>query len=158
MSFDAITISAYYETPEWKKLRRACMKHDKYRCQRCKVHFPYGRNLTAHHIVPLREDGKSSLRNLVSLCEKCHNFVEINNIRSLYRIKNSAFVEDQTVLITIEREQIIAEQVEDWNDIDWRIIVYGGIKDYETAKSIMQEMQSQKIVGTRVIPKADSQT
>src|SRR3990172_985267 len=69
-------------TDEWHKLRTACFKRDKYTCQRCEVHNTQGRGLNAHHLIPRSEDGADEIYNLITLCEDCHNYVEVNNLRT----------------------------------------------------------------------------
>ena len=62
----------------WLSLRRRVFKRDKFQCQRCKNFFgENGLLLQAHHIIP-RPQGKTIMNNLISLCNTCHDLVEIN--------------------------------------------------------------------------------
>src|SRR3990167_10158391 len=72
----------FYETPEWRKLRRECLYRDKYTCYRCDKRMKSS-DLTAHHLVPRNEGGPDTIQNLTTLCSSCHDFVEVNNIRTL---------------------------------------------------------------------------
>lgn len=57
----------YYRTPEWKRLRTACLARDGYRCTVRGCQTPTYR-LTADHIVARRAGGPDSLANLRTLC------------------------------------------------------------------------------------------
>ncbi len=67
----------------WQTISRAVLLRDDYRCRVCgkgtftqvdsadiydKVHF----DLEVHHIVPRKDGGNDSFRNLISLCSECH--------------------------------------------------------------------------------------
>ncbi|MEM0156755.1 MAG: HNH endonuclease [Thermoplasmataceae archaeon] len=67
----------------WQTISRAVLLRDDYRCRVCgkgtftqvdsadiydKVHF----DLEVHHIVPRKDGGIDSFRNLISLCSACH--------------------------------------------------------------------------------------
>jgi len=67
----------------WKKLRSKVKFRDKYLCQRCGT----GKNLTIHHIVPIKDGGKNEMRNLITLCLSCHNIVEKEEIQEWNKIK-----------------------------------------------------------------------
>ena len=41
-------------------------------CQRCKAHT----NVFKHHLVPIVEGGVDEPRNIVYLCNPCHDYVE----------------------------------------------------------------------------------
>ena len=73
-------IKDFISKDEWHKLRIACLKRDRYSCQRCEKKDSRGRGLSAHHIVPRESGGSNDLSNLLTLCHKCHDFVEINKL------------------------------------------------------------------------------
>lgn len=73
-------------TAEWRRLRRACLARDLYRCARCGLHDPGGRRLTAHHITPRDQGGGPQLGNLLTLCGACHDAVEKEGLRSVAAI------------------------------------------------------------------------
>lgn len=72
---------AFYNSKAWKKLRAAVLKLDHYECQQCKARGIYTRAQTVHHVHHLKDrwDLRLSLhdengdRQLVSLCNECHN-------------------------------------------------------------------------------------
>lgn len=62
----------------WLTLRRKVFKRDRFQCQRCKKFFGEdGLLLQPHHIIP-RPQGKTIMENLLTLCNNCHDYVEIN--------------------------------------------------------------------------------
>jgi len=74
----------FYESKEWRRLRKAVLRDDKYECLHCKAKGYYTRANTCHHINYLKlhpelalemyyknDDGKVK-RNLISLCHNCH--------------------------------------------------------------------------------------
>lgn len=80
-----------YYGPNWLKQRRKARRRDSYRCQHCGLtEKRYGMELDVHHIKPFREfnyePGQNEnyldanrLRNLISLCRKCHLEAENNH-------------------------------------------------------------------------------
>lgn len=64
----------FYNFSQWIRKRQVILKRDNYLCRECSR---YGKSTLAnivHHIIPLeeREDLALDNRNLVSLCERCH--------------------------------------------------------------------------------------
>lgn len=67
----------------WNRLSKKVAMRDGYRCQRCG-----SRNrLSVHHIKPRKHGGSNELRNLITLCQGCHNYVELNEIESWEELK-----------------------------------------------------------------------
>jgi len=71
----------YKNSELYKEWRRRVFKRDKWTCRKCghrskmsKAHGDKRCDIEAHHIIPLREDVKLSLKigNGITLCEKCH--------------------------------------------------------------------------------------
>ena len=60
----------YYQTPEWRALRKACVARDHGRCTTpgCTHH-----GFIADHIVPRTKGGQDALSNLRTLCRTCDN-------------------------------------------------------------------------------------
>lgn len=57
-------------------------------CYPRKMVYPVPDNLyTVHHVIPVREGGKWELTNLVGICRKCHDELEIRikRIRERYK-------------------------------------------------------------------------
>jgi hypothetical protein len=74
---------AFYSSMEWKKVRKAVYKRDKYRCQRCGTK---DKILHVHHIVTFaNRELRADVDNLVLLCIDCHHFVHsADNINKEY--------------------------------------------------------------------------
>ena len=66
--------SWFYKTKEWIRKRIVILKRDNYQCRECKRYGKVTPANTVHHILPLHErpDLKLDNRNLISLCEECH--------------------------------------------------------------------------------------
>lgn len=116
------TTDEFYSSPEWRKLRRDCFARDNWRCLRCDKRFR-SEALNAHHMTPRLDGGVDDLTNLVSLCNECHDFVEISGFRNRAEIIGSY-------------EKPATEKPEppkSLDDIDskrpaWHKFVYGGVK------------------------------
>lgn len=59
----------------WKKTKLRIVKRDNEKCVRCKSR----QNLTVHHIKPRSEGGVTVARNLITLCNDCHDWAECND-------------------------------------------------------------------------------
>jgi len=62
----------------WKKLSNYIKKRDCYRCAHCGKRVIKG--LTVHHIKPRVKGGESNEKNLITLCNRCHDYIELNDI------------------------------------------------------------------------------
>lgn len=60
---------------KWQKLRIRIIERDNYQCVKCEE--KQLSKLSAHHIKPRSQGGKNVIRNLITLCLRCHNFVEM---------------------------------------------------------------------------------
>ena len=73
----------FYESKEWRRLRKIVLKMDKYECQECKTVGRYTKATTVHHVNHLRDRPDMALnifdelgnRNLISVCKSCHETV-----------------------------------------------------------------------------------
>ena len=78
---------AFYESKEWRRLRKAVLIEDKYECLHCKQKGKYTRAVVCHHVNYLKlhpelaiekyyknDDGVVK-RNLISLCHLCHEHI-----------------------------------------------------------------------------------
>jgi 5-methylcytosine-specific restriction endonuclease McrA len=72
-------------SPGWRALRQQVILRDGRRCRRCETRH----QLTAHHIRPREDGGSDDLSNLITLCENCHDWAEIETA-SLGRAMNVA--------------------------------------------------------------------
>lgn len=83
----------------WPTISRAVLARDNYECRICgkssltqvdqsaefnKIHF----ELEVHHIVPRKNGGKDTFRNLISLCEACHHETYSNGYAGIPSSKN----------------------------------------------------------------------
>ena len=60
----------FFDYPQdWNQIRREVYRKDNWVCQRCGAK---NTKLYAHHLIPLIEGGSNELKNLITLCEKCH--------------------------------------------------------------------------------------
>ena len=111
------TRDTFLDSKEWRKLRRFVLERDKHHCVRCDKRFP-AKMLQAHHLIPRAEGGADRPDNLLTLCNSCHNFVEIHNLRTRAAIIGS--IESAPA-----QDHAPADETQ-W--LDWHLVVYGGQK------------------------------
>lgn len=75
------------EQREWEKIRSAVLKRDGYRCAVFGCEVRGAKNLSAHHIIP-RPQGGNNPENLITLCEKHHDEIELAEVRTAHLIRN----------------------------------------------------------------------
>jgi predicted HNH restriction endonuclease len=109
----------FYRSEAWKRLREACLNRDLYRCKRCDKKYTTGRRLTVHHIVPRQQGGADDLSNLITLCDACHDYVEIQGLQTKAEIIGS--YPDMGAYVEPKRNEPADEN-------DWHTWVYGGAK------------------------------
>ncbi|MCG3089144.1 HNH endonuclease [Sporosarcina cyprini] len=68
---------SFYNSNDWKSMRRYIYEKAKGCCQRC-GRFVYGRQAQVHHIVPIKKNPLLKLEpsNLRLLCPVCHSIEE----------------------------------------------------------------------------------
>lgn len=59
-------------TPEWKRLRRAVLERDGWRCTACGKAVE-GADATVDHVVPYTGPESNVMHNLVTLCRSCNS-------------------------------------------------------------------------------------
>lgn len=66
---------SFYQSTEWKQLRRQVMLENDYLCAECKRKGKVKQAKAIHHKITLDEDYNKRLEwdNLEPLCRKCHN-------------------------------------------------------------------------------------
>jgi len=74
-----------YYGSDWQSMRRLARKRDSYLCRRCGVaEKQLGRKLDVHHIMPVSKfenvNNSNQLKNLISFCHPCHQYVEWNGM------------------------------------------------------------------------------
>lgn len=58
---------------DWRARRQAALQRDNNSCRNCGITGGMrGVDLHVHHLVPRESGGSHDLRNLVTLCQKCH--------------------------------------------------------------------------------------
>lgn len=102
-------------TEEWLLIRDSVLRRDRFICLRCDKRFKRS-ELSAHHMLPRDEGGSSELINLVTLCNPCHDYVEINHLKTRADIQGS---------FEAESDEIISEPIEVKKWQEW---VYGGAR------------------------------
>lgn len=103
-----------YKKHEWKQVREQVLKLDHYECQRCNGQYMADPNMPirhvratlVHHIFPLEQypqwkyqiwvyvDGKRQ-RNLISLCNDCHEFIHKDTHRPHSSKKEDEFTTEE---------------------------------------------------------------
>jgi hypothetical protein len=74
--------------------KQKAKERDGWECQFCGMdddehQDEYGRGLHAHHIVKDADGGADAPRNLITVCQPCHNTLERTQADALSRIKNN---------------------------------------------------------------------
>lgn len=105
-------------------VRLHVIERDRNRCVICEG----TRKLEVHHVVPRSCGGSNYAENLVTLCPKCHDEVEIAEYRSLDEIR--CHVPEWKQLKRAKRKPP-APVVDDTelSQSDWRMWVYGGYRN-----------------------------
>lgn len=107
---------------EWRELRNYILARDKHRCLRCDKRFRAKGKLSVHHLIPRSNGGSNDPSNLVTLCHKCHDYVEINRLSTKAEIIGSYETPGVTVISVEESE----EEDDPYNRPEWHKYVYGG--------------------------------
>lgn len=113
----------FFESDEWFILRLQVFKRDKYICLRCDKKFP-SEKLNAHHLIPREEGGGDSLSNLVTLCQSCHDVVEIGGFTNTAQIIGSY----ESPQPKEEPKKYEKPMKETFERPEWHKYVYGGKK------------------------------
>lgn len=109
---------------EWQFLRTIVIRRDKFVCQRCDERMRMS-FLSVHHIKPRSEGGSNDITNLVTLCNDCHDIVEIKGYKTLAEIIGSF-------------DAVESRESNNYNDIDfsdWHVWVYGGVRTRKPIKA-----------------------
>lgn len=68
-------------------LVRLIQRRDHYTCQMCGV-YGADAHVTAHHIIPREHGGPTTPKNLILLCDRCHDLAERERMPSAEIIRN----------------------------------------------------------------------
>lgn len=77
-------LDKFYKSKAWKELSAAVLKENHYECQHCKERGIHKRARSVHHVKHVRKYPSLALsrfyevkgvrhKNLIPLCEECHN-------------------------------------------------------------------------------------
>jgi hypothetical protein len=116
-------IESGLEHAEWCWLRDSVLRRDRWTCIRCAKAFRAKKQLTAHHLVSRANGGSNDMSNLVTLCNSCHDYVEINDLRTRTEIIGSY---DNPAVIIVKSHDPEKEEVDPYNRPEWHKFVYGG--------------------------------
>ncbi len=97
---------------KWDKIKDRVFQRDGYVCQMCKK---LKKDMSCHHIKPRKNGGKDHMYNLITLCEKCHNIAEVEEMT-----RREIIQYDGGVKIIHEKPTL------NKGCKDWRKWVYGG--------------------------------
>lgn len=114
----------YWHSDEWLALRQLVFRRDKNTCLRCDKRFRLS-DLNAHHLIPRAEGGPDDPTNLVTLCEACHDFVEIEGLRT-----HAAIIGSHETPKAIKPGVAVTLPVDDdpYHRPEWHRYVYGGVR------------------------------
>jgi len=107
----------------WRDTRNRIIERDKFTCQRCKKHHRTHTGLSAHHIVPRAIGGQDDDDNLITLCNKCHDWIELRDFRTAIDIIESGIPESKQ-----SKTPVRQVREETFSRPDWHKYVYGGQK------------------------------
>jgi len=111
-------------------LRLLIMERDWNKCVVCEGR----KTLEIHHIVPRSEGGGDNSENLITLCKKCHDEVELAEYRSAVLIRNHTpeWKHDDKIpnkKRVAKVKKVISEDGTEVEISNWQSWVYGGAKN-----------------------------
>jgi 5-methylcytosine-specific restriction endonuclease McrA len=77
----------YLNSRDWQRTRKAVLKRDGYRCRRCGTRGSRRNPLQANHLsyAIYNATGRTPLRDLETLCRRCHQSVTGRRFKNHYR-------------------------------------------------------------------------
>lgn len=111
------------EQEEWRLVRASVLSRDRFTCQRCAKRSASGKGLSIHHIMPRDRGGPDDLYNLITLCHKCHDTVELAGYRTIAEICS----QDNDPVSEIDPKPLL-DYTESFSRPSWHKYVYGGQK------------------------------
>ena len=109
----------------WREIRDEIFRRDNWTCLRCDKKFIQKTRISVHHLVPRSEGGSDDYTNLVTLCHSCHDYVEINGLKTKAEIMGS--YEGRIIARRVIPDIRIESEI-DKNRPDWHKFFYGGCK------------------------------
>lgn len=116
-------IPNFISKDDWHKLRMSCLVRDNFTCQRCEKTSRQG--MQAHHIIPRDQDGPDILENLITLCNGCHDIVEIAGFKTKLEIMASF---EEGIIEQPKSKPLLSEEGYSFKRPDWHKYVYGGAR------------------------------
>ncbi len=106
----------------WRQIRARIITRDHSTCQRCEHYSRTRRGLSVHHIIPRNEGGSDHSGNLITLCDKCHDTVEMSDARTFVEV----IATDDPIKYYDEKEEGFFPKLIDLTRPIWHTWVYGG--------------------------------
>jgi len=120
---DVYAKSKKEEPPDnWSELRDITIRRYHYICYRCDIRKKKC-DLQLHHIKPRDKGGSDDISNLIPLCVKCHDIVEIEELHTKADIIGSY----ESYITTTEMKNKSCSD-ESFDRPEWHKYVYGGQK------------------------------
>ncbi len=84
MAGDNTITDNFYKTGAWVRKRAEILERDNHECQRCKGAGGYSKGNVVHHIKHLEDRPDLALDddNLMTVCERCHNILHPERLRT----------------------------------------------------------------------------
>lgn len=126
----------------WANISKAVLLRDNYTCRICdrssfttvasatdfdQVHL----DVQVHHIIPRKDGGKDTFKNLITLCEDCHH----KTFKGGY---SGIPVEKQQSLLSFDEEIVVSVPQEFTTSIDHRVD-HGYIPDYAKVRNDLRD-------------------
>jgi len=121
------------EQEAWRTLRHEILNRDNFTCYRCEKYTANGRRLTVHHLIPRDQGGQDDPDNLITLCDPCHDYAEINKLSTLEQIRLSY----EEAEIKEAKEKKFTDRQESFPRPDWHAWVYGGMRRPDISSGIV---------------------
>lgn len=144
------------ETAEWHRVKQDVLKRDQYRCQSCgwTENTFHGIDLHVHHINSVKDGGGNDPKNLVVLCNRCHNRVHQNGpVDGEYPASlagdrgGTYFSSRDNYTPSEEGEQVVQVLQENGPTKKKHIQEHTGIKDWKLSKAL-DHLKFGKLIGS----------
>lgn len=109
----------------WNRIKEAVLERDGLRCQACRKR-KQRKQLTAHHILPREFGGTNEMDNLITVCHRCHDYVEESGFRTWREIAGcTLYIDwDEESRKDAESHDRAARIIDDARP-EWHCVVYG---------------------------------
>lgn len=110
-----------------ENLRLACLVRDDFQCKICSKK---NTKLEAHHIVPRNDGGKDTIKNLATLCDKCHDKLHQGKVTLILNGENG--FKDRIAQRTMQGKTYLYNLLEKISSVEKRF----GYETYNYRKSL----------------------